>query len=124
MEAERDVYLPTCSLPLNTYSLHPNTGFLASGGSLYFNTVFVPSGVFTVFVAAAKSPDGAKLGFALSTGEADLDPEPEGEGGRPERERLGGRPEWGREAREGGDAERRDAPAWLLSRSLSRFRSW
>lgn len=49
---------PTCSLPLKTYSLHPIIGFRASGGSLYFRTVLSPLTALTVFVSAARSPDG------------------------------------------------------------------
>lgn len=64
----RDPDSPVCSLPLKTYSLQPNVGFRASGGSLYFRTVPVPSAAFTVFVAAASNPDGLKFGLALSTG--------------------------------------------------------
>ena len=67
--------LPTCSLPLNTYNLQPNISFLASGGPLYLRTVLVPLMAFTVFVAAARRPEGMKFGFDLSTAEADLDPE-------------------------------------------------
>lgn len=104
---------PTCSLSLKTYSLQPKTGFLASGGSLYLSTVFVPSAALTVFVAAAKSPEGAKLGLALSMAEGDLEPECD---------REGGLVEWGRERREG-DAERRDGPVRSLSLALSRYRS-
>lgn len=70
---------PTCSLPLKTYNLHPSIGFLASGGSLYLSIVLVPSAAFTVLVAAARSPEGAKFGFDLSTAGGDLEPECEGE---------------------------------------------
>ena len=60
-------YRPTCSFPLNTYNLHPSNGFLASGGSWYFKTTFLPSSVLTVFVAAANSPELPKFGFPLSS---------------------------------------------------------
>ena len=88
---------PICSLPLKTYNLHPNVGFLASGGSLYFRTVLVPSAALTVLVAAASNPDGLKFGLALSTGLL---------------ERVGER------ERRLGEAERRDrlARSLLLSR--------
>lgn len=58
---------PTCSFPLNTYNLHPSKGFLASGGSWYFNTTFLPSPVFTVLVAAASNPELPKFGFPFSS---------------------------------------------------------
>src|ERR1700733_6063795 len=89
---------PTCSLPLNTYNLQPKNGFLASGGSLYLRTVLVPSTAFTVLVAAARRPEGAKFGFDLSTAEADLEPERDRERDLTDRECEG---------REG-DAERRE----------------
>src|SRR5262245_20043124 len=110
---------PTCSLPLKTYSLQPSNGFLASGGSLYFKTVVVPSEAFTVLVAAASRPDAAKLGFPLSTGEVGRDPDTE-------RDRLRGRPERGYEFLEGGEADRRLASmrSLRLSASLYRVRSW
>ena len=57
---------PTCSFPLNTYNLHPSSGFLASGGSWYFNTTSFPSPVLTVLVAAANNPELPKFGFPLS----------------------------------------------------------
>jgi len=60
-------YAPICSFPLNTYNLHPSNGFLASGGSWYFNTTFLPSPVFTVLVAAANNPELPKFGFPLSS---------------------------------------------------------
>lgn len=41
-------------------------GFRASGGSLYFNTVLDPSTAFTVFVSAARRPEGLKSGFDFS----------------------------------------------------------
>lgn len=83
------------SFPLNTYSLHPSVGFLASGGSLYLSTVLVPSDSLTVLVAAASRPEGLKLGLAIFSGGAEPDFE---------RERAGGGGERGRGA---GDAERR-----------------
>lgn len=58
---------PTCSFPLNTYNLHPSNGFLASGGSWYFNTTSLPSPVLTVLVAAANNPELPKFGFPLSS---------------------------------------------------------
>lgn len=60
-------HLPTCSFPLNTYNLHPSNGFLASGGSWYFKTTFLPSPVLTVLVAAANSPEFPKFGLPLSS---------------------------------------------------------
>lgn len=72
------VNAPVCSFPLNTYNRHPTRGFLASGGSWYFNTVPVPSECFTVLVAAASSPELPKFGFALSSSaSADFDRERE-----------------------------------------------
>ena len=89
-------FVPTCSLPLNTYNLHPRVGFLASGGSLYFNSTLVPFEVSTVLVAAAKRPEGVKLGLSLFTEDRDRGWE-----------------------RDGGEAERRDGRADPLSLSLS-----
>jgi hypothetical protein len=63
-------------------------------------------------VAAAKSPEGAKLGFVLSTGE-----------GEREAATDAGRVERGREERARGDAERREGPersSLALLRFLSR----
>lgn len=64
------IHVPTCSFPLNTYNLHPTDGFRASGGSWYLSTVLVPSPCLTVFVAAARRPEGLKFGFALSSVES------------------------------------------------------
>lgn len=41
---QRSLDSPTCSGPLNTYSLQFLVGFLASGGSLYFKTTPVTAG--------------------------------------------------------------------------------
>jgi hypothetical protein len=112
---------PTCSSPLKTYSLHPTRGLRASGGSLYLSNVLVPSEFLTVFVAAASKPDGAKLGFTLSSGA--------GVGaGDSERDWSGPRSrEWGRERESGrecrGDAERRRGGSLGSSSPRSR-RSW
>ena len=61
------VQVPVCSCPLNTYSLHPKLGRLASGGSLYLRTVEVPSDRLTAFVSAARRPEGLKFGLDLSS---------------------------------------------------------
>jgi hypothetical protein len=57
---------------LKTYNLQPLFGFLASGGSLYFNTT-----PLKVLVSAARAPEFPKLGFeasiASAEGEGDLD---------------------------------------------------
>lgn len=66
-----------------------------------------PSAVFTVLVSAASSPEGLKLGFALSSfGEGDFDPDLDR-----------GRSEWLREERGRGEADRREdeGTAWPLS---------
>lgn len=60
----------TCSFPLKTYNLQPLFGFLASGGSLYFNTT-----PLKVLVSAARAPEFAKLGFDASIASADGDGE-------------------------------------------------
>jgi hypothetical protein len=57
-------------LPLKTYNLQPLLGFLASGGSLYFNTT-----PLKVFVSAANAPEFPKLGLAASIASADGDGE-------------------------------------------------
>jgi hypothetical protein len=103
---------PTCSLPLNTYNLQPRVGFLASGGSLYFRIVLVPSVNLTAFVSAANNPELAKFGLALSIGGGDLD-----------RELERGRAEGWMEDGRFGDEERREETASSLLRRLL-VRSW
>lgn len=61
-ESSDEKNIPTCSLPLNTYNLQLSVGFRASGGSLYFRTVDVPSACFTIFVAAARRPNEVDRG--------------------------------------------------------------
>jgi len=61
---------------LKAYNLKFWVGFLASGGSLYFNKTPVTSAfpaaaalagsTLTVFVSAASKPEGAKFGFGGS----------------------------------------------------------
>ena len=52
---------PSCSVPLKTYSLQFLSGFLASGGSLYFSST-----PLTVLVSFANKPEDPKFGFSGS----------------------------------------------------------